>query len=83
MQIFSHNGSTFVPVTAPALPGLMTGSLAAGGLQGLFYMPATTVTLGGTWTVPAGYVGMVYDMTHHRLCIVASGGSTIKTVALT
>lgn len=79
-----HNGTNFVQVSMPALGGLITGSqttAAPAGGGGPMYVPATTVSMGGTWAVPAGYVGMVYDLVHNRMCIVGSGGATFKTVA--
>lgn len=78
-----HNGTSFVQVSAPALGAAVTGSLTAAATvqAGCMYMPATTVTMGGTWPVPAGYVGVVYDIVHNRMCVVGSGGTTFKTAA--
>lgn len=78
MNLF--NGERFVPVTAPALSSALTAS-QAGINGGPMYIPCITASLGGSWYVPTGYVGMAYDITNNRLAIVGSGGHTFKTVA--
>lgn len=80
-----YTGAQFVQISMPAITTTLTGSQTMVGNSsangGCMYMPATTVTMGGTWYVPNGYVGLVFDVAHSRMCMVSSGGTTFKTVA--
>ena len=82
-QLCVQNGTNFQAITQPAITSAMTAS-QAGVVGAPMLIPCTTGTMGGSgWPIPAGHVGIAYDITANRLNVVASGGGTFRTVACT